>query len=498
MHKRIAFSCVLDYSPLMATQAYIWLVNLISIGVKPETIFIHIVGNVPQEFLEYLNTKQVNIIKKTSFDARNKYCNKLVQLKTFEQLDGYDYVFLMDCDTAVVSLDGLVFKKDVYAKVVDFPNPPLNILERIFSEHNYSVNQAVTTFPLKEEQLTDWNNCNGGLYIISKTFLKTLKPAWERYALWCIEHADLFGEKYDKHADQVGFTLAMASLGKKTTHLGVEWNYPIHVKTNLNVSPKIIHFHVAIDTQIKLKKIGLYNVDNVIDIVNKRISNSIRSSHLNSIFWDFRYAFFPELGSGIGSRGYTLLYKRKLLKSCFGNNSKVISVLDVGCGDLEIIHVFDFKEYLGLDLSLEAVKKGRIKKPNWNFELIGSSIFDFDKKDIVICLDVLIHQKKYKSYLDLVNSIVQHTNLRLIIAAYDNEPNFISDITFYHEPITETLTRVGDFERIYKVGEYNSTSVIIADKKECGLMRVKPAKFSQNEKDSLIYRILKKIKKVIK
>src|SRR5690606_138711 len=126
---------------------------------------IHVVSDVPHDFLGYLESKEIQIIQKSTFDTRNKYCNKLVQLETFVNIENFDYVFLMDCDTAVIDLDGLDITNNIYAKIVDFPNPPLSILQDIFAENSLEVSQAETTFPLKGDQLTDWNNCNGGLYI---------------------------------------------------------------------------------------------------------------------------------------------------------------------------------------------------------------------------------------------------------------------------------------------------------------------------------------------
>lgn len=494
MNKRIVFSCVLDYSPLMAVQCYIWLSSLLENNVNSNQVYIHLVSEIPETFLEYLKEIDVNIISKTTFNKRNKYCNKLVQLDTFIALKNYDYVFLMDCDTAVVDINDIDLTDDVYAKVVDFPNPPLSILQNIFKENKLELIPTETTFSIKGEQITDWNNCNGGLYIIKKEFLKTLAEQWIHYANTCIEQEDIFTTIYSKHADQVGFALAVTSLNKQVTHLGVEWNYPTHVKSEINIQPKILHFHDCIDTQIKIKKVNLEKVDSVITTLNLRISQSIRKKHLNSIFWDFRYEFYPELGSGVGSRGKTLEYKRTLLQKCFDNKND-ITVLDVGCGDLEIIKVFKFKKYLGVDLSMEAIKKGQIKKPEWSFKHISSADFYSENMDVVICLDVLIHQKSYDDYLSLINKLVKYTNKRLIIAAYDEDPSFNSDITFFYEPITETLNKTGDFKRVAKIGEYNSTAFVVADKNNSDFSKVQ--KLFQNTK-SKKKSLLQKMKTILK
>lgn len=470
---RLKFSCVLDSSPLIAIQSYIWLQNLLANGFSPKIIYIHIVGSIAREYESYLQEIGINIIKCEAFDDRNKFCNKLIQLQTFENIKDYDYVFLMDCDTAVLSLEGLKLNENIYAKIVDFPNPPLEILKEIFNINGFTIEESKSSFSLNNDNITDWNNCNGGVYIIHRDFLPVLAPKWKEYAIKCINERETFSPGYAKHADQVGFALAMASLNKKVSHLDINWNFPIHVETKgLDVDAKILHFHDRINDQIKL----LFTSNEIINLkithVNSIISKSLRKSHVNSIFWNFRYHFFPELGRGIGSRGESLIYKRKLLKKSLPEPEKY-SVLDVGCGDLEVMKIFPFSNYLGLDLSTKTLELAKVKRPDWNFELINNSTFNYRERDVVICLDVLIHQKSFLRYKQLIDLLVSHTRHRLIIAAYENKPEISSDITFYYESISKTLKSTGKFKSIAKLGEYRSTSFIVADTHEFELKNSK-------------------------
>lgn len=487
---KIKFSCVLDYNPLMGVQSYIWLSSLLNNNILPSNIYMHYIGEIPDEYLVYLKKKQVNLIQVKPFDYRNKYCNKLTQLDTFCNIDDYDYVFLMDCDTAIISLDGIKLEDDIYAKIVDYPNPPIDILKEIYKKNNLDFYSFESTFTNNGDSQTVSNNCNGGVYIISKKFLRSLAPIWKEKSSWCIENSDLFTNKYSKHADQVGFALAASFLKKEVNKIGIEWNYPLHVsKINIQVSPKIIHFHNKIDCQIKLEKTDNQIVNNQIELINKYITSAIREEYINSVFWDFRYKYFPELGSGIGSRGEVLNYKRELLERCFENSEKY-AIIDVGCGDLEVIKDFKFKKYLGLDLSYEVLEQGKLKKPQWEFKLIKNSTFCIEKTDFVVCLDVLIHQKNYESYITLITTLIKHTKKRLIIAAYNEEPKLISDITFFYEPLSFTLSNLGDFKNIYKIGEYRSTAVFVADKLNCDLKKVEPISFEDYKRPNNFLRKL--------
>jgi SAM-dependent methyltransferase len=73
----------------------------------------------------------------------------------------------------------------------------------------------------------------------------------------------------------------------------------------------------------------------------------------NRLFWDLRYQKFPERGSGVGSMGNNLILKRRWLAD--EGIDAAATVLDVGCGNLEVIKVFNPKNYVGLDPSAQAI-----------------------------------------------------------------------------------------------------------------------------------------------
>ncbi|GAB1855744.1 hypothetical protein MHTCC0001_05780 [Flavobacteriaceae bacterium MHTCC 0001] len=459
-NKRIIFSCVLDYSPTMAIQTFIWLTNLLAIKIPPSNIYIHVIDSLPIEFLNYLNSKEVNIIKKKPFNIENRYCNKLLQLETFQKVKNYDYVFLMDCDTAVIDLIGLKLEEEIYAKVVDFPLPSIEKLNELFELNNFNISETNTTFSLNDKQLTDWNNCNGGLYIISSRFIKELKPMWEKYALWCIQKSDVLSSAYAKHADQVGFALAMASLYKTVTHLGVEWNYPIHIENSKNVKPKIIHFHTEINEHLQIKNIENSVVNEQIELINKRINDHLSKNLSNSLFWDYRYNKCPDLGSGVGSRGEVLKLKQTLLNLItHGYTNR--EIVDVGCGDLELMKVMPFKNYLGLDVSNEAIKLAGQKRPDWKFKNTSITDETIEEVDLVMCFDVLIHQSDKQVFENIVKSLVIKANKRIIIGAYNSLPSYDSTITHYHNAIFDEVNKYGKFDELAVVKTYRDVSVLV-------------------------------------
>lgn len=460
------FSCVVDDKPLFKAQAYILVTSLIDIlKVAPIDIFVHTTKKTDEEFYIWLESKGVNLIEIDLFTENNPYCNKLQQLSTFRDRSDFDYLFLLDCDTAIQSFEGLQLTEAIYAKSVDFPNPPSSILKSIYNAADVKFTPFESSFPLNNDFETEINNCNGGVYIIHKDFVNDLASNWISYANWCLENPDLFTDKFIKHVDQVSFGLAMASLNKKVTHLSLEYNYPTHVPKELlpDIVPKIIHYHDYIDEHMKLKLVGLPLVDKEIGKINHNVLENLNHTLDNSMFWNLRYAMYPELGSGIGSRGGVLDYKRNLIHYLtYGFANK--SIVDVGCGDLELLKDFKFNNYTGLDISSESLKICKAKRPDWKFinDTINSD--EIIKANLIMCFDVLIHQSRKEDFQEMVKSMVEKAQDRIIIGAYNDPPSFNSKITHYHNSILEEIKKIDKFDEIGVMGKYRDVSVVVATK----------------------------------
>ena len=77
----------------------------------------------------------------------------------------------------------------------------------------------------------------------------------------------------------------------------------------------------------------------------------------NAAFWDERYRTNIELGSGAGSRGEFLTDKRDLLRGLIAR-LQPRSILDVGCGDIEVTRELEFDgAYTGIDVSPYVIER---------------------------------------------------------------------------------------------------------------------------------------------
>ncbi len=176
----------------------------------------------------------------------------------------------------------------------------------------------------------------------------------------------------------------------------------------------------------------------------------------NRAFWDARYSDHPQLGSGRGSRGEVAHYKRALLNSIL-SECGALTVVDIGCGDMEIGSTLPDEGYTGIDISPIVVRRNEEMFPQKNFLCRDFESLECAEHDLAVCLDVLIHVPALSKYLALVRKMVRCARWG-IVAAYDEPPSSPSEITFYHEPISASLRAAGA-GHIVQIGAYHQVKV---------------------------------------
>lgn len=433
--------------------------------VRADEIIVHVVEGRDSSARHQLDALGIETRSCRPFHPAHPHCNKLRQLED-DRLISSDVVVLCDTDLAFVRpiVDGL--RTDVVrAKVVDLPNPPMDVWAGLFAAAGLQAPPPTqTSFG---NHTTPSCNCNGGLYFLPGEAASGLSSAWPRWAEWLIGRPGLLPERLRIHIDQVAFGLATRDLGLDIDLLPLAWNYPTHdaVAPKPDVDPLVLHYHGHVDPSGFLKSIGQPAVDAAIERVNQVIRSRRRTGFDNTTFWDFRYAQSPDLGSGVGSRGSNLDYKRALLAREVAPGS---SVLDIGCGDLEVSRSLDTRSFTGVDLSREAVALARAKRPDWSFHTGSVPDLDLPLHDVVVCFDVLIHQRTQAEYRSLVADLCRLAGQTLIIGAYNAPPLLSSEITFYHEPITTTLARLVGADHVSIVGEYRDATVVRVDLRDAG------------------------------
>jgi hypothetical protein len=395
-----------------------------------------------------------------------RYCNKLNQFEALRGLE-YRYALLMDADMLVLRpLGKLLTGLRLRGRVVGEARPSRAALEALA--------QASGLATLPRPVVTDCTdgdtlegNLNGGLYVIPRDLVEAMETAWKRWTTWLLERSELLArEGHAHHVDQVGLWLAIHHEALPWEVLPANWNYnpaKLHRSYDPTLPISIMHYHGTLNTggQIDLPDAPEFN-RNVIAAANAQIAASFD----NRIFWDLRYRYFPERGSGLGSRAENIDYKRRLLLEQGIEDAS--GVLDVGCGDLEILRPLSLKGYFGIDQSPEAVRIAAAAKTDWQLAIMDI-LADYDRiptKPFVICLEVLIHQKTLAQYRGLLRAVASKCEETLIISGFSTKIEMSSDAPsiFYHEPLAESLAALGLFSSIREIGRHTSVTIYRCDR----------------------------------
>ena len=424
--------------PWQARQLVWSLVQLA--GVSPAQIILHVVNaDSDPDIQASLKRLGVEVVPVDAY-PNHPYCNKLQQLPSLASRE-FDEVVLLDCDVMVLE-EPPSAKGGVIAKPVDFANPPMDILERLYAMAGLPITSATSDV---DNALTVRANANGGVYVLARENFELLSLAWRRWADWCLERREIFGDKWI-HIDQVSFAMAVTSEGIPFAEMDRRFNVPTHVPQpgELDCNPAILHYHRAVDTQQLLLPIeGLPRVNGAINRVNTEILAERRRNFDNKAFWSARYAVHPDLGSGVGSRGQTLARKQQLLSSVV-SIIDAQSILDVGSGDGYTasvlpervkVHAVDVAA-TSRELYLQSVPGGQ-----WNCHDFSASAFDVDV-DMVVCLDVLIHLSSGQAYQAFVKNLLSY-GVPVLLSGFDAQPVDLGPMTYFQEPLSTTISAYG-------------------------------------------------------
>jgi SAM-dependent methyltransferase len=182
----------------------------------------------------------------------------------------------------------------------------------------------------------------------------------------------------------------------------------------------------------------------------------------NRLFWNRRYIDDPEKGSGPGSRGEFLLLKNKLITSILEDYG-ITSILDIGCGDIAVLESIEVAHYMGIDISDVVVARNKNARPQWEFVCADLTAAHQPKPaELVICLDVLIHQKKFKNYVTILSKTLDAAKKIALISGY--HAPYRGWNVFFHEPIDISVRRLCPTAKVDKIAEYQSSYLLKIEK----------------------------------
>lgn len=179
----VRFSCVIDDNPLFKMQALNWLRTIIaSRSARPEEIIVHLISGEDPVYRGTLDRFGITVRSIEPFGGGEAaYCNKLMQFGCSE-LQNAGCAVLCDTDLAMAGdIRPWINADSIRAKVVDAPNPPLDVLKSLYAATGLSAKPRIVSTSFNRGQTFE-TNCNGGLYIIPSQWFEKLTKAWIK---WC-------------------------------------------------------------------------------------------------------------------------------------------------------------------------------------------------------------------------------------------------------------------------------------------------------------------------
>jgi hypothetical protein len=466
---RVIFSFIVDVDPKFAYQGYHLARSLIEHSVDaPEDVHVQFTAEVPAATRELFAALRCSRHQIERF-GDGRYCNKIAQLANLHESD-FGAVVLLDTDMIVVDdVRPFLSATHLVAKLVDLSNPPVATLEEIAALADMRTLPPAVSVDASDD-MTLAGNFNGGFYSIPKHICRKVDAEWRRWAVWLIDNIEpLRKAGKEVHVDQVSMWLAVNMAGIPYQHAPSNVNYYIHFDGDhryLDVGRDIalLHYH-----DVSLNVVGKLEPPAALDDRERRAleraNAQIGRGFENTLFWNFRYSRFPERGSGVGSRGENLAYKRALLVEQGVEASA--GVLDVGCGDLEVVKPLNLKKYLGLDTSERAIAAAKCMRPDWEFRHLerGHGAEPAFCRETVLCFEVLIHQRSEVDYRALIRFLAECTDRTLLVSGYgaDYEGRAGNSMVYFYEALDESLRKTGKFRSVRSVGSHTDVTVFRCD-----------------------------------
>jgi methyltransferase family protein len=476
--ERIVIACVAENRAPFTTDVRYLFHSIAAFGgrLAQATRIAYFVGAADADIVTDLGQLGVIVKIVDQFDERYPHANKL---RMFEDQEDYDVLVALDCDVVVTKdFSPILNRKAVMAKAVDADPLTMDQWKQLF--RHFRLNIGHRRYPTTFHASKTIPYFNSGVVIVPKQFANPLFQLWKFMTLAMEEVysqlPDIAVHRF--FTDQFAFALALNKGSIPFKALPIEMNFPLHFPVHADfrpesMSPYVLHHHHRISND-GVMPCTFENINHAIASLNqvltsppsKNFANASKSPNPdfdNGSFWERRYKSDLTLGSGLGSRGASLRYKQNLLDKIL-NDISPGSVLDVGCGDIELTAKLHLSNYTGIDISKFVVERNSQRKPDWTFRagdfLKIASKEDFEA-DLVLCLDVLIHEHDVTRYKQMVERLVALTRVVGVVGAYALPPRtgYSSDITAYHEPITETLKRAGA-HAIQVIGYYRDTTVV--------------------------------------
>jgi uncharacterized membrane protein YgdD (TMEM256/DUF423 family) len=281
---RLRYSFVIDEHARFILESRIFLRTILAAGVSPTDVVAQVTarsGEVGKRLAAEFGVRALDL----PLGPDGAYTNKINQLFTLAEED-FDVLVACDTDLAIMRpLDEAATVEHVRARRVDQENPPLAVLERIRGFLGVPQQPALAPPTCCPAAKTYAMNCNGGMLLIPRRFMRPLGEAWMGYATTLSEHRHLL-EQWVNHIDQVSWAFAMLQLALPFRELPLEYNFPTNLAKRIPrgtyAQPAVLHYHRSLDRRGRLRSSGVRLVDKSIREANRHLQEGATGSSTGS------------------------------------------------------------------------------------------------------------------------------------------------------------------------------------------------------------------------
>jgi 2-polyprenyl-3-methyl-5-hydroxy-6-metoxy-1,4-benzoquinol methylase len=443
---RMLIGCVVDNRPETLAEALRLVQSIRWFGgsIAGANIMVCVIDDADPEYREELERWGAFV---RIFPVLSYFSSEANKLRLFDapEIFAYDTVVLLDAGTLVVQdpqpyLDGKLFQ----AKPAGGMTAPAGHFRALLDHYGLSLPDECP------EDRSPWE-IDTGVLVFPKPAIDTLVPLWKKYSAELVERQYLWGDA-DFSYEQDSLALALVKAEEAGdfpfASLPLAMNFPLH-RGERNDSdemtvcdPVIIHYRDLADAEGYLGDTPDQPAKRKIALFNEKLREYRKRRFLNRMYWDLHYSREDSLRLGADLQGPSLPYKQQVVRQFVGRFGP-LSTLDIGCGDgLATMDVQD-ELYTGIDISPVVVDRNRTRLPQRKY-LLGDFV---DKRlpryELTLCFDVVIHLDSTERYREFVSQVLNCTAGHGVISGYEEEPVQQRDITFFHEPLSETLRNAG-------------------------------------------------------
>jgi SAM-dependent methyltransferase len=423
-------ACVIDGSPERGLAALRWFAAATGVaGIDASMLRVHCAGEIDRELAALLRGAGVAVRRVNPFERRSGPCDRIAGALELAAAGPRGLCVLTDADTVV--LDD--------PRAVPVADDAVGVGE-------------------------------GGLYLVPSPIVGDVARAWAWWARWLLDRT-VVHERGRQPVDRAAMSLALGAEGIEAVALDPRWSVIVRSGDGraAGTPPRVsaLHYEGRVDAIGHIRPIGDPVVDAAVAAANGATAQVWRTAFPNAAFWNWRYATNPGLGSGVGSRDEPLSEKRALLAEVLAA-VRPERLLDVGCGDGEATRCLDVPAYVGVDVSSEAIDRARRARPAGRYLVGGPPELDLPPAEIVLCLDVLIHQPDPERYRAVVASLLGAATEALVISGYESATH-PSPMVFFHEPLSATIRAQRPDLEVHAVRQvHDVTTLLVFDGRKPG------------------------------